>query len=69
MFYVRKEKDYDGIKFYLSTMGKNSWWVSHDYRNSQMMLKSFKKYSDALKFYNSVEKRYEVITHLSLIHI
>ena len=61
MLYVRKEKEYGGIKFYLTTLGSNSWWVSHDYKNAKKMMKRFDKYSEAIKFYNSLEKNYEVV--------
>tara|TARA_Y100000389_G_scaffold98816_1_gene95504 strand:+ start:67 stop:258 length:192 start_codon:yes stop_codon:yes gene_type:complete len=62
MFYIRKEKEYGGIKFYLTTLGSNSWWISHDYRNAKKIMKHFRKYSEAVKFYNDLEKTYKVVT-------
>lgn len=61
MFYVRKEKEYSGLKFYLTTSGSNSWWVAHDYRDSKKMMKRFDTYGEAVKFYNAIEKNYEVV--------
>ena len=61
MFFVRKEKEHDGVKFYLTTSGSNSWWVAHDYRDSKMMMKRFENYGEAVKFYNAIEKNYEVV--------
>ena len=61
MFYVRKEKEYGGLKFYLTTAGSNSWWVSHDYRDSKKMIERFDTYGEAIKFYNAIEKNYEVV--------
>lgn len=63
MFFVRKQKEHQGLNFYLARGSANFWLIEHDYLDSKMVMKTFKKYSEALKFYNSIEKRYEVIKH------